>query len=309
MMKKSLFAVVALFLGVLASAPVCAEDSSTLEAPSSVNLSDEPPPPEQIINTQDNQRFAIKLKGKNTRVFVRVNDIPVLFKILREDQEFDIAFNEWIKQGLNIVNVSAEPFDDHAASKLNYRIYYQSPSQIVSKESLTLFESPPEVNLPIRQSAGFRAKTVPDLRVWEAESVRFTPNEQSRLLDMLNGFRSRIIEAVGKADNAYLATYDKMLRDEVNVAYGRRPESKDDIIARRREIAMAFRKDVNAGLVASPVLQSSELDFEAVGNGKLVRISRLDGQPLIEVKRGTLTFSVDKPIYGRIGGVWEMLRE
>lgn len=277
-------------------------------APSIVDLGVEPGLKEGMLATRDNQRYAVQVRARNARLFVRVNDIPIFFRLFRGPETVDLQFNEWLKRGLNVVQISAEKFDDATPSALSYNVYYQSPSQLVTGEKFVLFTSPAEVSLPIRQPIGFRAQTVPLLRIWQSDPLDFSREEQSRLVEMINGFRVRLIEALSKADNAFLATYDKLLRDEIAKAYGRAPETDQDVMTRRREIASALKAEINADMQTTPILKSSELDFESVGNGRLVRVARLDGRPLIEVTRGTLRFVIDKPIYGRVGGVWEMLR-
>ncbi len=292
----------------LSAPPIAFAEAPPSGAPNVINLNEEPGLKEGMLATRDNQRYAVQVRARNARLFVRVNDIPIFFRLFRGAETVDIQFNEWLKRGLNIVQISAEKFDDATASSLNYNVYYQSPSQLVTGEKFVLFSSPAEVSLPIRQPIGFRAQTVPVLRIWQSDALDFSREEQARLVETINGFRVRLIEAVGKADNAFLATYDKLLRDEIARAYGRAPEGDQDVMNRRRDIAQTLKNEINAELQSTPILKSSELDFESVGNGRLVRVARLDGRPLIEVTRGTLRFVIDKPIYGRIGGVWEMLR-
>lgn len=278
-------------------------------APNAINLSEEPGiSPEASTSTQDSQRYAVQIRASNARIFVRVNDIPVFFKLLRDVEVVDVQFNEWIHKGLNIVQISAEKFDDGAPASLNYNVYYQSPSQLATGEKFILFMSAAEASLPLRQPVGFRAQTIPPLRIWQTDELDFSTEEQARLLDMINGFRVRMLEAVGRADNAFLATYDKLIRDEVSRAYGRTPESEADVISRRRALAETLKKEVNAQVKSTPALEVSELEFEPVADGRLVRVSRLDGKPLIDIERGSLHYVIDKPIYGRIGGIWEMLR-
>ena len=280
-----------------------------VNAPNIVDLRQEPSMRHTDgVDAANRQIYAVQIQGSNLRVYVHVNDVPVFFKVLRDKASIDLSFNEWIKQGLNVIKIGAEKFDDNSPSTMSYRVYYQSPSQIVADDRLVLFSSPPELNLPVRMPIGIRVRTIPSLRVWQTEEIQFLREERGQLVDIINGFRSRLVEAVGRADDAFLSSYDRMIRDEINVAYGRPPEGRNVTLDRRRELARTFREEINAELIATEPLKASDLDFESVGGGRLIRVSRLDGEPLIKVKRGSLEFVIDKPIYGRVGGVWEMLR-
>ena len=194
-------------------------------------------------------------------------------------------------------------------STLTYNVFYQSPSQLVTGEKLVLFQSPAEVSLPIRQLVGIRAQTIPFLRVWKTEEVDPSPDEQRRLLEAINGFRARLVDALGKADNAFLATYNKPIRDEINRAYGRPVEGESEIMKQRMDLANRMKELVNAELITTPNLRLEELALEIIGNKRMIKVSRLDGRPLIEISRGDMHYVIDKPIFGSVGGVWEMLRE
>jgi hypothetical protein len=278
--------------------------------PTVVDLSQEPQAAEDSADnvSEDTQRYGLFMKGDNVRAEIRINDVPVFFKILRNDEAFDTTFNEWIKRGLNVIDIKMERFDDKRPYNVNYSIYYQSPTQIVNGDRTMLAQSREEVLLPLRQPIGIRTQSVPALRIWQSESVELTEEEKQRLTETINSLRSRMIDALVKSDNTFLATYEKPLRDQVDIAYGRIPEGDDEILERRKELVAQFEKLFNAAVVPSPELVPADLTFEPVGDNKLVRVTRTSGLPLIEVKRGDLVFKVERPIYGSIGGIWERMR-
>lgn len=297
-------AIIALLIGF--ASPVGA---TQIQAPSSVDLTQEPDAqPQQEIKAQDSQRYAIWVRATNTRVTLRVNDIPVAYKIFRDNELFDISFNEWLKRGLNIIDINVERFNSNEPYDLRCQVYYQSPIQVVNGEKLVLYSSPDEVNLPLRQPVGVRINAFPALRIWQAEEVALTGEEQQRLLDTINGLRNRLVDAVVKADNAFLASYDKAPRGEVSRAYGRLPESETETLRHRGEIAAQLAKLINVPFHATPVLRIEDISLQAVAGNHLVMVSRNDGSPLIQVSRGDLTYTLNKPIFGSIGGIWEMLR-
>ncbi len=279
------------------------------QAPSAVDLAQEPDAlPEREIKAQDAQRYAISIKANNTRMTLRVNDIPVFYKIFRAGETVDISFNEWLKRGLNIIDINVERFNSNDPYDLRCQVYYQSPIQVVNGDKLVLYSSPDEVNLPLRQPVGIRINSFPALRIWQAEEVSLTGEEQQRLLDTINGLRNRLVDAVVKADNAFLATYNKASRGEISRSYGRLPETEAETLKRRGEIAAHMAQLVNAPFAATPVLRIEDVSFERIAGNHLVIASRNDGSPLIQVTRGDLTYTLDKPIFGSIGGIWEMLR-
>lgn len=302
------FALIAAFAMLFVfSGPVFA---TQVQPPTSVDLSQEPDAQatQQDIKAGDAQRYALMIKASNTRVTLRVNDIPVAYKIFRENETFDVSFNEWLKRGLNIIDLNIERFNNNEPYSLLCQVYYQSPIQVVSGDKLVLYSSPEEVNLPMRQPVGVRVNSFPSLRIWLAEEVILSGEEQQRLLDTINGLRTRFIDAVVKADNAFLASYDKAARGEVARAYGRAPETEAETLRRRGEIAANLGKLANAPFKASPVLRMEDISLVSIANNHLIQVSRNDGQPLIEVSRGDMTYTLNKPIFGSIGGIWEMLR-
>lgn len=290
----------------LSVTPAFAADDGSL--PSAVDLSQEPTASDVPIgNTADSQRYALRVTASNARLQLRVNDVPVGFKIFRNSETVDITFNEWLKRGLNVVEVQMERFSEQQQYTANYSVYFQSPTQIVSGERRMLYESPEQSTLPLRQLVGLRVQSIPELRIWEAEKVDMVPEEKKRLVDAINGLRSRLVDALAHGDNAFLATYDKSIRDEIDKAYGRIPQGEQDTMKRRTEIARQLRGMVNANVVLSPELKVDDLNFELIGEGHLVRVTRLDSNPVIKVSRGNLTFTISKPVYGTVGGLWDML--
>jgi hypothetical protein len=306
-MRQS-FLQVMLVAGALLTGGAC--PAVATDAPTAVDLSQEPTgeihQQVRVVDTQ--QRYALWVQASNTRVTVRVNDIPVAYRILRNNELFDISFNEWLKRDLNVVDINMERFNNDEPYDLRYQVYYQSPIQVVNGEKLVLYNSPDEVSLPLRQPVGIRVSTIPALRIWQADEVTMNAEEQQRLLETINGFRNRLSDAVLKADNAFLASYDKASRNEVARAYGRNSENNEETLKRRRELVVALSKLVNAPFSATPLLKIDDITFEPIADGHLIMVSRNDGSPLIQVKRGDLIYTIDRPIFGNVGGVWELLR-
>lgn len=298
--------VLAVFLAVIA-APVYA--SGTAEPPTAVDLTQEPAAPDanRAVNSES-QRYAFNIKAANVRLQLRVNDVPVMFKIFRNPESLDISFNEWMKRGLNKLEVQMERFSEQQPYEVSYSVYFQSPTQVVSGERRVLFSTPDQVSLPHRQPIGIRAPSVPVMRIWQTEKVHFTVEERDRLIDSLNSLRARLIDALRKGDNAFLATFDKPIRDEIEKAYGRIPAGEQETMKRRLDIADRLRKMVNAQAEASPELKIDDLNFDVIAEGTLVRVTRIDGDPVIKVSRGDLTYSVARPIYGTVGGLWDIMR-
>jgi hypothetical protein len=73
------------------------------------------------------QRYAIEIEASNTRLQVRVNDVPVAFKVFRDRQTIDVAFNEWIKAGTNTIDVQMDRFDGVKPYTAKFNVYFQSP--------------------------------------------------------------------------------------------------------------------------------------------------------------------------------------
>lgn len=299
-----------LLLLALLAFPLAAAASGSSSGPSVVDLSQEPKGPEATAETniEDTQRYGLWIKGNNVRAEIRVNDVPVFFKILRNDEVFDYTFNEWVKRGLNVVDIKLERFDDKRPYTVNFNLYFQSPTQIVNNDRTILFSSREDVLLPMRQPVGIRTQSVPALRIWQSEEVVLNDEEKQRLTETINGLRNRLIDALVKSDNTYLATFEKPLRDQVDIAYGRIPEGDAETLERRKVLVAQFEKLLNASVGSSQELVPSDINFELVGDGKLVRASRNDGSPLIEVRRGDLIYKIERPIYGSIGGIWERMR-
>lgn len=304
-MKKICVALVAALVS-LASSAVSAAD---VQAPTVVDLSQEPQAPDSSrMSVQDSQRYALHVKATNARLQLRVNDVPVVFKIFRDGDVLEVSYNEWLKRGLNVLELQIERFSDGQPYNVEYQVYFQSPTQIVTGNKTVLLSSPEMLALPMRQPIGIRAQSVPQLRIWQSEVTAMTPEEKQKLVDNINSLRTRLLEAMAKGDNAFLASYDKPMRAEVDRAYGRLPESETETLKRRGEIAGQLRKMLNANVNASPELKPDDLQFDLLAGGQLVRITRNDGSPTIAVSRGDLKVSIEKPIYGNIGGLWELLR-
>jgi hypothetical protein len=146
------------------------------------------------------------------------------------------------------------------------------------------------------------------LRVWDAEKIEMDDDEKDRLITDVNSTREQMMTALSKGDNAFLATFDKPIRDEIDIAYGRTPQTDEELLKQRTAIALKFRELVNASVVASPEIDEDSMRLDMIANGHLVRVMRLDGAPVIDVTRGGLRYTINNPIYGLIGGLWVLLR-
>jgi len=283
--------------------------SGNVEPPTAVDLTQEPAAADinRALNSES-QRYAFSIKASNVRLQLRVNDVPVMFKIFRNAESLDVSFNEWMKRGLNKLEVQMERFSEQQPYEVSYSVYFQSPTQVVTGERRVLFSTPDQVSLPHRQPVGIRAPSAPVMRIWQTEKIHFTVEERDRLIDSLNSLRARMIDALKKGDNAFLATFDKPIRDEIDKAYGRIPPGEQDTMKRRLEIADRLRKMVNAQVVASPELRVDDLNFDVIADGALVRITRIDGDPVIKVSRDDMSYAVTRPIYGTVGGLWDIMR-
>lgn len=266
------------------------------------------PAKESQSMADDFYRYGLSIKGDNIRVELRVNDISVLFKILRNGEELDHTFNEWLRKGDNFVELRVDRFNEKQPYKVKFDFYFQSPTQITNDTRRSLFASPEEMLLPWRQNLKIRVKTMPMLRLWQTEDFKLDDENKQFLLDAVNLLRSDMLIALTEANNNYLATYEKPIRDQINLAYGRLPESDKEIMASRKSIAEAFAALVNEKPKVSEPLTMEILSFDQVADRKMVRVSRKDGFPLITGSVGKLSYIVDRPIYGLIGGVWERLR-
>ncbi len=261
-----------------------------------------------LNNNQDSQRYAVRITGDNVRFRLSVNGIPLFSKIMYSGQVLDETFNEYMKVGINTVEIQLERFSSAMASAAKYEVYFQSPSQAVTGEKTMLYASPESIPMPLRHPLGVRVKTIPPLRIWKAERLTLLPAEQSRLLMSINALRTRFIEALERNDNAYLATHDKPIRDEINIAYGRVPETPDDIVALRKKIAKSLSELVNVPVESTPILTADDLVFTPVADGRLMQVTRVDGSPVMHIKRGPIEITVQSPLYGLVAGVWERVR-
>jgi hypothetical protein len=261
-----------------------------------------------IDNLQDTQRYVMRVAGDNIRLRLTVNGVPLASKVIRQGDVFEMSFNEWLKRDLNIAEVQIEKFNSSSASTADYQLYFQSPTQLVTQEKTVLYQSPASISLPIRHPIGLRVKSIASLRIWQAEKVVFNSTEQQRLLETLNAIRARSIEALTRADNAYLATYDKPIRDEIDKAYGRLPADADAVIKQRKEIAATLAKLINEPIKSNDSLTADQLSFNVIGDGNMVQVSRLDGAPVLDVRRGGIGVVLKSPVFGTIAGVWVHLR-
>lgn len=261
-----------------------------------------------LNNNQDSQRYAIHITGDNVRFRLSVNGIPLFSRIMSTGQVLDETFNEYMKVGVNTVEIQLERFSSAMPTTAKYEVYFQSPSQVVTGEKTFLYSSPDTIPMPLRHPLGVRVKTIPPLRIWKAERLTLLPAEQARLLQAINGLRTRFIEALERNDNAYLATHDKPIRDEINIAYGRVPETPDDIIALRKKIAKSLSELVNVPVESTPVLTTDDLIFTPVADNRLMQITRVDGGPVMHIKRGPVEITIQSPLYGLVAGVWERVR-
>lgn len=254
------------------------------------------------------QRYAIEIEASNTRLQVRVNDVPVAFKVFRDRQTIDVAFNEWIKAGTNTIDVQMDRFDGVKPYTAKFNVYFQSPTQVIHNQRGTLYSSPHQLSLPLRQTLTMKSSNAVRLRVWDAEKIEMDDDEKDRLITDVNSTREQMMTALSKGDNAFLATFDKPIRDEIDIAYGRTPQTDEELLKQRTAIALKFRELVNASVVASPEIDEDSMRLDMIANGHLVRVMRLDGAPVIDVTRGGLRYTINNPIYGLIGGLWVLLR-
>lgn len=304
---KRAFGVTALLAATIISAGVARAENGA--SPSVVDLTQKAGPTVPAVeNLQDTQRYAMRITGDNIRMRLTINGVPLANKLIRQGDVFEVAFNEWLKRDLNIAEIQIEKFNSNLAASADYQLYFQSPTQLVTQEKTVLYQSPSSISLPIRHPIGLRVKSIASLRIWQSEKVVFNSVEQQRLVETLNGMRARAVEAFTRADNAYLATYDKPIRDEIDKAYGRLPDDAEDIIKQRKSIAAALGKLVNQPIISTDPLKPEQLDFMSIADGMLVQVRRLDGSPVMDVRRGDVAITLQSPVFGNIAGVWVHLR-
>jgi hypothetical protein len=258
--------------------------------------------------SDDFYRYGLNIRGDNIRVELRVNDISVLFRILRNGEELDYTFNEWLRKGANYIELRVDRFNERQPYKVKFNFFFQSPTQVTSDVRQTLYVSPEEMLLPWRQNLKITLKTMPSIRLWQTEDYKLDDENKLLLIDAINLMRSDMLTALSEANNGYLATYEKPIRDQINLAYGRLPESDKEIMDLRKQIADKFAALLNERPHITEPVALDQLIFEQVADRKLVRVSRKDGSPLISAGIGDLEYAINRPIFGLIGGVWERLR-
>lgn len=301
--------VMAALMVVMAVAPALAAQSQVPPpAPQEIKPAAKLSAEEQEKALKDAQRFNFSITASNARLQLRVNDVPVLFKIFRNEETVDVTYNEWLKPGLNVVDLNVQKFSESQPYLLKYEIYFQSAAQMVTGEKTVLVTSPEDLTLPLRQPFGVRTMSIPRLRLWQGDMVSLDAEEKTRLITAANDFRTKMIDALTKGDNAFLASYDRLIRDDIERAYGRIPETNAKTVERRTKIAESFSKMVNASVEASSELKMEDVDFELVGGGQLVRILRKDGSPVFRFGRGELQYVIDRPLYASMSGLWELIR-
>jgi len=293
-----------LLLGFVAFAPQAMAQQTIKIDPTT---KPEPEPVEEIDRDLLN-RYGFSIRAQNARALVTINGIPLLLKSMITESTEDITFNEWVKRGLNVVEIRIERLDSFRPYKFEYQVYYQSPSQVINGERLVLAQSKPDTALPLRQSIGMQVQTIPLMRVWDAEAITMNNEDRASLIGMINQQRHDLSEAFNKQDSLTLATYKNDIIDEVERAYGRPLLSNQDIANRRKAIAEKLATSVNSLLEVSPIAKTDDLDIDVIANGTLVRIVRKDRTPVLRIKRGDVEVVIDRPIYGIIGGAWKWLR-
>ena len=271
------------------------------------------PSPEVVAESAElglkfRDRYAFSFTGANVLLELRVNDIPVVTRTFLAQESMNISYNEWLKEGENTIIVKATRAEPKKPYGLTYQFYYQSPTQLPTGERLNLYTSAQKIFVPHAQEVKVLAKTVPLLRLWEAEPVELVAEEKESLIATINRSREELIAAFRAGDNAYIASFDSSIKNDVDAAYGRVTTTAASIIEQRKIIARQFARLVNEPVVASSELSSANIELQQVGDGHLVKATRIDKTPLLSIRRGEVSVVIDYGLYGQVGGMWQRLR-
>jgi hypothetical protein len=291
-------------LGLVFYTPALAQQTIVLDDKAAAALSK----PEDSQNNNDYKknlidRYAFYISADNVRITLVLNGVPLFFRSVVKPEEIDFTFNEWVRRGANRVEVRLEKLDSFKPYSIQYGIYYQSPSQLVSGIRTMVYASTPSMSLPLRQTITIDASSVPELLPWAGTEITLDEVVRSEIVSKINELRSSIYDAFKRGDNQFIATYNRMIEDDLAKAYGQPVQNEAKILTRRREVAALLTEAVTLPVVASEEVTLADLDFELLAEKHLVRISRKNQKPLIDISQGKMRVQIEKPYYAILSGI------
>jgi hypothetical protein len=307
---KSIASVVACCLLMLfLSNPVLAQQSIVLDEKAAAELSKPDGEGDEEGNKQNLiDRYAFTISAENVRITLVLNGVPLFFRSILKKEDIDFTFNEWVKRGSNRIEVRLEKLDVMKQYSIRYGIYYQSPSQLVSGIRTMVYTSTPSMSLPLRQTITIDAYSVPEMLPWAGSEIILDDVVKSQIVSKINEFRANLHDAFKRGDNQFLATYNRMIEDDLAKAYGQPAQNEAKVLLKRRDIAKLLTEAVTLPIVTSDEVAVDDLDFEHLADKLLVRVSRKDQKPLIEVKQGKMKATIDRPYYAIVAGIATRVR-
>lgn len=258
-------------------------------------------------------RYVIQGSFENAGVSFKVNGFPVY----QEEREtaFETAqqINAFLKPGINEVEVALRPANPARRPRLGLIIgRLPAAGGEAGPEVLFRLSEEEAARLPYARVITIEAPEFPDMLLWKAESV--TPDAAARAAIAADLQRLRDAFAAGlQARNAEQITAVMMALPAIaDLGVATNPETVEQIRKGMSETLIDALADTAAAGSTVSAPGPDDLVLEPITTAHL-RVRRKDGGPVggvafVGADGRTAGLFIDRPIYGRIGGQWQLLR-
>ena len=240
------------------------------------------------------EQYYLEVKALNVGVFAGINDVSIVSDASGEGVSTLRPINEWILPKRNCLTVSlawpaGKEFKPGLAS-VEASVFvadpdspFPAPGQVLARASWPTVNH--EEAYPFEIAVPFEIRNPTGATLWDrATPVRvLTPRDEARILEMINGFELALLAR--DAQRAYSFVAYRFEDDAA--AYGKDPERIREVVLEQYEMLMS-----EPGFSVVPFDKDKDVEFEIVGMGCVVMVSRAGGGAAIQLRADSMNAEI-----------------
>lgn len=255
--------------------------------------------------------YELTVTGAYADVSIRFNGFELLRARDERRRRHTILLNGFLKPSGNELIVTVTPaFPGQESIGQVHLVRYASGG---GPDSIEIVHDGQRLAMPAEARLTFDAPGTPALRFWSAErSPALDDAARAEITTLLNRFQTDVNRALdAKKTSAVVALFQGLPANQDAALYLGPDNARFVAAALVDELAPYVNDQAARGVVRAPVLRPGDLTFTAVGDHVLV--ARADGGAvagfLFTTDKGPGGLTVDRPLFGRVDGVWMPLQD
>jgi len=253
--------------------------------------------------------YELTLTAAYADAVVTLNGVPVLEVRTEARREHKLLLNGFLKEKANALELTLKPaFPGQTASGA---LVVQSYAAGGGPESVRK-DIDRQIELPAERVFDFDAPGTPALAVWTAEDAVLDEAGKAAIAAELAAFQTSVIAALQARDTRRLVALFAEYSGNRDAARFLPMEGAGGVEAAMLEdLAPVVNDPAARELTSAPPPKPDELSLRQAG--RFVVVSRKDGGAVLGFMfrgdQGIGGVTLDRPVFGRVNGVWTMLQD